>query len=335
MAGTNPRYASATELLQLVIALQGTSIGLTLDAICERFGVTRKTAERRLNAVRELFPNAIESQTLGDRRKYWRLRGGLAAGLVRVDPVELTALDAALERVEREGRPDQAQALRSLSEKVRALGEPARLPGLETDAEALLEGEGLAMRPGPRPKIPIEVVSVLREALLAQRVVRLEYRSRIKQEESSRTVHPYGFLFGGRHYLIAHDAQAADVRMFSLSNILGAELLAASFERPDDFDLGAYAIRSFGVYQDEPRNVVWRFRPQAAANASEYEFHPTQRVEREPDGSLLVRFRAGGLWEMAWHLFQWRGDVEIVEPEELRETLREMLRDALRVHGDR
>ncbi len=162
MAGTNPRYASATELLQLVIALQGTSVGLTLEAICERFDVTRKTAERRLNAVRELFPNAIESQTLGDRRKYWRLRGGLAAGLVRVDPVELTALDAALERVEREGRPDQAQALRSLSEKVRALGVPARLPALETDAEALLEGEGLAMRPGPRPKIPIEIVSVLR-----------------------------------------------------------------------------------------------------------------------------------------------------------------------------
>ncbi len=335
MAGTNPRYASATELLQLVIALQGTSVGLTLEAICERFDVTRKTAERRLNAVRELFPNAIESQTLGDRRKYWRLRGGLAAGLIRVDPVELTALDAALERVEREGRPDQAQALRSLSEKVRALGVPARLPALETDAEALLEGEGLAMRPGPRPKIPIEIVSVLREALLARRVVRLEYRSRIKQEESSRIVHPYGFLFGGRHYLIAHDTEAGDVRMFSLSNILGAELAADSFERPDDFDLGVYAVRSFGVYQDEPRNVVWRFRPEAAANAIEYEFHPTQRVEREPDGSLLVRFRAGGLWEMAWHLFQWRGDVEIVEPEELRETLREMLRDAVEVHGGR
>jgi hypothetical protein len=29
-------------------------------------------------------------------------------------------------------------------------------------------------------------------------------------------------------------------------------------------------------------------------------FHPTQTSEDEPDGSLIVRFRAGGTLEMYW-----------------------------------
>ena len=36
---------------------------------------------------------------------------------------------------------------------------------------------------------------------------------------------------------------------------------------------------------------------------------------------MLVRFRAGGAHEMAWHLFTWGEDVEVVEPVALREEL--------------
>ena len=39
------------------------------------------------------------------------------------------------------------------------------------------------------------------------------------------------------------------------------------------------------------------------------------------DGSLIVRFRAGGLQEMAFHAFTWNGHLEVLEPPELREML--------------
>jgi predicted DNA-binding transcriptional regulator YafY len=44
-------------------------------------------------------------------------------------------------------------------------------------------------------------------------------------------------------------------------------------------------------------------------------------LTREPDGSTIVRFHAGGLREMAWHLFTWGGAVRIIAPEELKETM--------------
>jgi predicted DNA-binding transcriptional regulator YafY len=57
-------------------------------------------------------------------------------------------------------------------------------------------------------------------------------------------------------------------------------------------------------------------------------------MEEEPDGSLVVRFRAGGLLEMAWHLFTWGDQVEVVEPGELSGVVRTEVRRA-GARGDR
>jgi predicted DNA-binding transcriptional regulator YafY len=330
-APDGPRYEGAVELLELATSLQGSSVGLGLDEICERFGISRRTAERRLAALSKLFPRELSAQVYEDGRKHWRLRGAVSR-LLRVEPTEVAALDAAASLVEREGFPDQSRALRSLAAKVRALD--AR-PALDTDADVLLESQGLAMRPGPRPKIPLDVVDVLRDALLRSRAVRLDYRARLGGRETRRVVHPYGFLFGGRHYLVAYDPAARGLRLFGLADVRGVELVEHEFERRRDFDLREWARRSFGVWQEEPRDVVWRFSQSAASAARDYVFHPSQRMEEQSDGSLVVRFRAGGLWEMAWHLFQWGPDVEIVRPAALRRTLVEKLEAALAAHRER
>lgn len=99
----------------------------------------------------------------------------------------------------------------------------------------------------------------------------------------------------------------------------------ATGTRPRDFNLDAYAARSFGVFQEEPHDVVLRFSPEVADEVAAFQFHPTQTITREPDGSTMVRFRAGGLREIAWHLFTWGDAVMIEAPEELRLFMSEWL----------
>ena len=84
--------------------------------------------------------------------------------------------------------------------------------------------------------------------------------------------------------------------------------------------LDAHAARAFGLFQSEREygGVPWRFPPRAAAHAREFVFHPAQEVEENPDGSLVVRFKAAGWTEMAWHLYQWGDSVEVLSPEPLR-----------------
>ena len=131
---------------------------------------------------------------------------------------------------------------------------------------------------------------------------------------------PYGFLYGNRHYLVAYsmNSKARDYRLFSLSNIEKVEVTDFPFRRHKEFLLRAFAERSFGVFQEKPFDVVWRFSPNAAADAKTFLFHPTQTLEDQPDGSLIVRFRAGGALEMCWHLFTWGDEVEVLAPPHLQ-----------------
>ena len=124
--------------------------------------------------------------------------------------------------------------------------------------------------------------------------IRIHYRARGTLELSHQIVCPYGFLYGNRHYLVAYsmNPEIRDYRLFSLANIETVEVLDFPFERRPDFSLKEYAERSFGVFQEEPFDVVWRFSSDAAPDAREFLFHPTQTMEDQPDGSLIVRFRA-------------------------------------------
>jgi predicted DNA-binding transcriptional regulator YafY len=47
-------------------------------------------------------------------------------------------------------------------------------------------------------------------------------------------------------------------------------------------------------------------------------------VTEEADGHLRVRFRAGGIEEMAMHLITWGDAVEVLAPERLRQRMAEI-----------
>lgn len=115
-----------------------------------------------------------------------------------------------------------------------------------------------------------------------------------------------------------------DFRLYSLPNIARVELLDDWFSRDPSFSLAEFARASFGVWQEKPVEVAWRVAPEAAAEASEFVFHPTQTLQEQPDGSLLVKFRTGGLLEMAWHLFTWGGAITVVKPKRLAKMLGEL-----------
>jgi predicted DNA-binding transcriptional regulator YafY len=283
------------------------------------------------DAAVALFPDA--SFRLGDdRRRYWRIPRGRAASLVRWSAEELAALDAAAQRARRDGRRDHAEALAGVAAKLRGLLDAPTAARVETDLAALTEGEGLATRAGPRPRIDTRLVGELRGAILACHKVRLHYTRRDGAAVKHK-VYPYGFLYGSRHYLVAWSRPAGAHLLYRLPNIERVEVLPEYFERDPEFQLDQFAKRAFGVFQEAPIDVVWRFAPEVAADARQFCFHPDQQTEDQPDGSLLVRFRAGGRLEMAWHLFTWGPHVEIVEPASLRRLLVEELEKALKAHA--
>ena len=97
-----------------------------------------------------------------------------------------------------------------------------------------------------------------------------------------------------------------------------------------DFSFQEFLGTSFGVFQERPYNILWRFDADVADAALEWRFHRSQQCRRMRDGRLEVSFRAGGINEMAWHLMTWGDKVEVVKPKILIDRLREF-KDAIRV----
>ena len=99
-------------------------------------------------------------------------------------------------------------------------------------------------------------------------------------------------------------------------NIKDVTILPDLFVYPENFSLKEYSERSFGAYQEEPFDVEWVFDQEVAEEASHYIFHPKQTLMKNGDGTVTVRFKAGGALEMSWHLFTWGEHVKVIKPKD-------------------
>jgi predicted DNA-binding transcriptional regulator YafY len=313
-------FAKARDLLRLAEMAAARHAGVALSDISEAFGVDHRTAQRMVRALEDVFPE-VEVAVGADRRRRWRLRDSGLGRLQGIGDTELAALEMSLRAARREGREVDAAALERLRDRLLAAMPGPHARRAEADAEAMLEAQGYAARPGPRVRSAPRISETIAQALKGPFLLEILYRSRAETGPGPRVVAPHGLLIGLRRYLVARqDERGPEMRHFRVDRIAEARLLPQSFARDRDFDIEAHAARAFGSFHHPAQygEVVWRFAPHAAETAREFLFHPTQAIEAQPDGSLIVRFSASGWLEMAWHLYIWGDAVEVLAPEPLR-----------------
>lgn len=314
-------FQKATDLLRLAEMATARHSGVSLADIVDAFEVDHRTAQRMTRALEETFPNCT-TRTDDERRKRWKLAAADARLMLAqgVRDSELTALELAIRRAERDGAVNEVGALAGLRDRLLAAMPGPHARRAEADAEAVLEAYGFASRPGPQVRGRADLLGQIAAALKGPQVLSVVYAGG-RDPTRRRRLEPHGLLIGTRRYLVAREA-GGDGRMqhFRLDRIVEAALEPESFARDPDFDLAAHSARAFGSYHDDREygEVVWRFSPAAAPVARAFLFHPQQEMTEAPDGSLTVRFCAAGHLEMAWHLYQWGDAVEVLAPPDLR-----------------
>ena len=317
------RFDRAADIVRLATRLQGTWSGLTLADIQREFEVSRRTAERLRDAVVEVF-GPLEAVATEDTRRHWRLRAPVLRRLVSLTAEELAELTAAAAALQRAGLEERSLMLHRLADKLRAVLETDALSRIEPDLQALTEAEGLAMRPGPRPRLDEGLIARLRHAISASRVVSFQYAARATGGRTPRRIEPYGLIYGNRAFLVGRSAGGTELQLWRLAKMSAAAVTAEPFTRDQAFDLQRFARRSFGTFQEQPVAVVLRFAARVAEDVAEFLFHPNQTVERNGDGSVSVRFTAGAIKEICWHLVTWGTAVTVEQPACLRSRLAEM-----------
>ena len=320
------RMAKLDRLLALVHALADSMEGLTLDEMADRLGVTRRTAERMLDVIARHFD--LEEQS-DDRHKRFRIRDGLRRVFTRPDAAEVAALQAEVDARRAAGQTARATPLESLLGKVRGALDDRERRRLEPDLEALARLQRTYVPAGPATYVEPRTLACIQGAVLAGRCVEFDYATDDQPVAQWRRVIPYGLVHGALTYLIGKLPGRADPPVYyRLDRMTDVRASPRAGCAPEDFDLDAWLAESFGIWRDDDADIVLRVLPAGLAQARTWRFHPRQTLEERADGTVFIRFRAGGLRELADHLFTWGGAVVIEEPEALRAVMRERLEAA-------
>lgn len=305
-------YNKTQTLNDLILWMQDADEGVSLKDIMEKYGVSLRTAIRMKDSIAEKYTQLKEISGQYNTKR-WSLPKGTGREMISFSMEEIHALQNAVKLMSAKNMID-SQYIETAIHKIKALIGKDAINRIEPDAEALLEAEGYAFRPGPKIIINVANLKQLRHAIIACHRIRIKYDS--EHNKDWREIFPYGFLYGNKHYLIAWDPSKRKMCHFNLNKIKEIEVLKSYFKRDPHFSLKEFSEQAFGVYQEKPFDVEWLFDAEVADSAAQYTFHPKQEAIRNPDGTLTVKFRAGGAREMDWHLYTWGGHVKVIKPED-------------------
>lgn len=312
-----PRYSRVTDIIELIILMQSKVAGVSLNDIQEEFDVSRRTAERMRDSVLNLLPQVGEIPT-DSRVKRWGFINYSMNELVSFSKDEIATLEKLKQNCDKISKKD----LSTITNKIKTLNQK-KLNSLEQEIEFILNCEGYAVKQSPNYKIDLDSISTIREA------IRGSFKLSGKYNDKDKILSPLGLLFGEKIYLVAiEDNKGGEPFTYLLHRFQNLKLTNKKFDS-NGFDLREFAKKSFGVFQGEIYNVKLNFDATAAEDASNYNFHPSQKGKWEKDGSYTVTFKASGDKHIIWNLFKWGDTVKIIAPKELKKKYKEYLQKVL------
>jgi len=168
---------------------------------------------------------------------------------------------------------------------------------------------------------------LISQALQNRQCVNIQYRSFADQDSISTQLNPYCFFFSRRSwYVIGYSLLHEDIRTFHLKRFEQVEIMPdREYEIPAGFSLDSYLGNAWHMIRekDHPHHVVIRFAPIVAGNVAEIQWHKTQRIESQPDDSILFHVDVEGLNEIVWWILGYGKQAEVLEPPELRQKVLE------------
>lgn len=163
--------------------------------------------------------------------------------------------------------------------------------------------------------------------------------AKVNGEISERIIQPVGIVCKRNvWYVIAYAPERKGYRTFRVDQIISiVNRENSTFKYPQEFSITNHIGDSWGVYCDDPvRKVRLKFSRAVANRVKNLRYHHSQEIIGEGrDGSLIVEFEACGFKELQSWVLQWGPEVEVLEPLDLREQVRERARQVVKLYDRR
>jgi proteasome accessory factor B len=133
--------------------------------------------------------------------------------------------------------------------------------------------------------------------------------------------------------VLGHSGLHSSVRTFKLNRIRELEVTDKRFIGGENFNLYDYIGRAWSMIPEgRIYDIKLWFSPKVANNVAEVQWHSTQKVAVEDDGSAIVEFRVDGLGEITWWILGYGDQVQVLAPKVLREKIADVAKNMVRVN---
>ncbi|MCO4762197.1 MAG: transcriptional regulator [Myxococcales bacterium] len=328
------RYSQAQRLLHIYQSLANARGGLTITELIERTGVTRRTLNRDLALLSEdHFVRVLERDNEGHKR--WALLPAGVASSITFSHSELFALYLSRSMLDFARGTELHKSMRAAFNKV-----ADRLAGSELEAMALAR-KLYAVPDAPPVGVTSDafddVLNDVLTAVLRENQLELSYPDSRSGQILELQLDPLTLAYyRGRLYLIAYSAHHGRVRPFALHRATGAQRLRHTHAQvPDDYNPERHFSGQFGLFGgDDPVTVRVRFYGTAARYARERLWHASQQTTDFSGGDCEMKWSIPLTPDLSSWLLSFGAGACVLEPAELRASLRDELRAAADRYDD-
>lgn len=312
-------YAPAVRLGGVRALLNGGG-GASVYDVAERFGVSVRTAQRYLEALRAAGEPLYEEMV--DRRKVWRLMAAARRETLTLSTSQMLALflsrrvfdflagtgfkedlDEVFARLEATLRRRDFVAARNLDRKIYDVNE----------APHVYEGR-------------IEHVNEILTALLREERLEIFHQSveggrrPVLFEPYTLVVYKKGLYLAGKSH--AHGAGGGELRTLALDGFRDVNWLRGQgFTYPADFRPQSLGEGAFGLIKGPPARVRIFFTEKVARFVTRRQWHPSQAVRRVR-GGIEVSFEVQGTVELTSWVLSFGDQAEVRAPAALRAAVK-------------
>jgi len=309
-------------------------LNLLITLLVSRTYVSKERLRTVVEAYREAGEDAFEKMFERDKEELRSL------GI----PIEVGYVDRAFEdepgyRIERSAfeLPDidldpQEAAVIGLAARV---WQHAGLAAATSDALVKLKAAGVTVDRTAldvvQPQLTAEepAFEPLWDATRTRTPVRFRYLRSGSTSPSLRHLQPWGVVsFRGRWYVVGHDRDRAEPRVFRLSRVQGEvaeDGAAGSYEVPPDTDLRALTASLAPATADRSAEVLAR---PGAGHGLRRHAEPSAHQDDVPEGWERLSVRFGAADAFADEILGYGADVVVLEPPDVRDSVVHRLREA-------
>ena len=162
------------------------------------------------------------------------------------------------------------------------------------------------------------------QAISRHEQLRINYRKPGQSAPEKRVIDPYHLAnVNGEWFLFGYDHLRKAIRTFVPARILGIEKTGKAFVKDRRFSIRDQLRNSFGVHSGRGKyKVMLRFDESVADIVREKKWHPSQKVRELKGGDIELQMTLSTLVEVQRWVLSWGGNARVLEPKELRESVR-------------